>query len=287
MTRNTGKYRTTKVGGEEVRAFVPAPLPPSHPELVLDEKLAELHATATTALARLAVAGMMVPSPDWFLYGFVRKEAVITSQIEGTQATLKDVLTYEATRKARHPDDVQEVCNYVDALAFARREIAKPKGLPLSIRLLCAAHKRLMRGVRSADKQRGEIRTSQNWIGGTRPGNAVFVPPPPDDVPAALSDLERWIHGDDALPPLVRAGLAHAQFETIHPVSRRQRPHRSAADRPAGGALGSAAVATALSEPGFQTASRGILPLPIGRANKRRLGGLDRLFSRMCVRSGR
>ncbi len=159
---------------------------------------------------------MMVPSPDWFLYGFVRKEAVITSQIEGTQATLKDVLTYEATHKADRPDDVREVCNYVDALAFARREIANPRGLPLSIRLLCAVHKRLMRGVRGADKQPGEIRASQNWIGGTRPGNAVFVPPPPDAVPAALSDLERWMHGDDALPPLA-AGLAHVQFETIHP----------------------------------------------------------------------
>jgi Fic family protein len=218
MTRTTGQYRITRLGGEEVRAFIPAALPPSHPALVLDEKLAKLHAAATTSLAQLAVAGMMVPSPNWFLYGFVRKEAVITSQIEGTQATLRDVLTYEATRKATSVDDVQEVCNYVDALAFARREIAKPRGLPLSIRLLCAAHKRLLRGVRgAAGKQPGEIRTSQNWIGGTRPGNARFVPPPPDVVAAALSDLEDWIHGNDALPPLVRAGLAHVQFETIHP----------------------------------------------------------------------
>lgn len=217
MIRTTGHYRVMKLGGEEVRAFVPVPLPPARPALVLDEHLAILHATAATALERLAVAGMMVPSPDWFLYGFVRKEAVITSQIEGTQATLKDVLTYEATRKAVRPDDVHEVCNYVDALAFARREIGNPKGLPLSVRLLCAAHKRLMRGVRGADKLPGEVRTSQNWIGGTRPGNALFVPPPPDVVPAALSDLERWIHADDKLPPLVRAGLAHVQFETIHP----------------------------------------------------------------------
>lgn len=217
MPRSTGEYRTTTIGGETVRAFVPVPLPPSRPALVLDENLAVLHAAATTALARLAVAGMMVPSPDWFLYGFVRKEAVITSQIEGTQATLKDVLTYEATHKAKRPDDVQEVCNYVDALTYTRREVARPSGLPLSIRLLCAAHKRLMRGVRGADKQPGEVRTSQNWIGGTRPGNAVFVPPPPDAVPAALSDLERWIHDNDNLPPLIRAGLAHVQFETIHP----------------------------------------------------------------------
>jgi Fic family protein len=217
MARITGHYRTTKLGGEEVRAFVPITLPPSDPALVLEGKLAALHVTAAAALARLSVAGKLVPNADWFLYGFIRKEAVITSQIEGTQATLKDVLNYEATRKARRPDDVKEVCNYVDALGYARREIARRKGLPLSIRLLCAAHKRLMRGVRGADKRPGEVRTSQNWVGGTRPGNAHFVPPPPDIVATALSDLERWIYQDDALPPLVRAGLAHVQFETIHP----------------------------------------------------------------------
>jgi Fic family protein len=217
VTRTTGQYRTTRAGGETVRAFLPFPLPPSQPALILEGNLASLHAGAVAAVARLSVAGSMVPNADWFLYGFVRKEAVITSQIEGTQATLKDVLTYEATHKAERPADVREVCNYVDALAYARREIASPKGLPLTIRLLREAHMRLMRGARGAEKQPGEIRTSQNWIGGTRPGNAVFVPPPPEDVPGALSDLERWIHGDDPLPPLVRAGLAHVQFETIHP----------------------------------------------------------------------
>jgi Fic family protein len=159
----------------------------------------------------------MVPSANWFLYGFVRKEAVISSQIEGTQATLMDVLTYEATKKSDRPADVEEVCNYVDALTFARAEIAKPKGLPLSTRLLCEIHKRLMHGTRGADKQPGTIRTSQNWIGGNRPGNALFVPPPADAVPKALTELERWIHRDDPLPPLVRAGVAHVQFETIHP----------------------------------------------------------------------
>lgn len=217
MTRTTGRYQTTQVGGETVRAFVPDPLPPGRPPLAFDGKLAALHADAAAAVARLAVAGAMVPNAEWFLYGFVRKEAVITSQIEGTQATLQDVLTYEATQKAQRPEDVQEVCNYVDALAFARREIRNPKGLPLTMRLLREAHKRLMRGGRGADKRPGEIRMSQNWIGGTRPGNAAFVPPPPEIVPTALSDLERWIHGEDPLPPLVRAGLAHVQFETIHP----------------------------------------------------------------------
>jgi Fic family protein len=217
MPRQTGRYRITKVHGEEVRAFNPLPLPPARPPLTIDGPLAELHASAQTELARLAVAGTLVPSPDWFLYGFVRKEAVITSQIEGTQATLRNVLEFEATQKADSPEDVEEVCNYVDALTYARREIKRPRGLPLSTRLLCQAHKRLMKGARGADQQPGEIRRSQNWIGGTRPGNARFVPPPPGEVGAAMSALERWIHADDPLPPLVRAGLAHVQFETIHP----------------------------------------------------------------------
>jgi Fic family protein len=179
MTRTTGQYQTTKVGGETVRAFVPDPLPPARPALVLEGNLSALHADAVAAMARLAVAGTMVPDAGWFLYGFVRKEAVITSQIEGTQATLKDVLTYEDTHKSERLEDVQEVCNYVDALAFARREIRNPKGLPLTMRLLREAHKRLMRGVRGADKLPGEIRTSQNWIGGTRPGNASSMHPAP------------------------------------------------------------------------------------------------------------
>lgn len=217
MPRETGTYRITTTHGEEVRAFIPHPLPPTDPPLVLDQPTADLHMEARTALARLAVAGTMVPSIDWFLYGFVRKEAVITSQIERTQATLGDVLAYEATEQTDRPDDVQEVCNYVDGLTHARTQLAKKSGLPLSMRLLCDAHRILMRGVRGENKLPGEVRRSQNWIGGTRPGNARFVPPPPEDVPDALSALEQWIHADDTLPPLVRVGLAHAQFETIHP----------------------------------------------------------------------
>ena len=217
MPRTTGTYRLTRAGNEEVRAFVPEPLPPKNPPLVLDEAMAALHAGAVAAVGQLGVAGAMVPSAEWFLYGFVRKEALVSSEIEGTQATLQDVVTYEATKQAERPDDVREVCNYVDALTFAREQIAKPKGLPLSTRLLCEAHKRLMRGVRGADKQPGEIRRSQNWIGGTRPGNARFVPPPPEDVPALMAQLDTWLHSGDALPPLVKAGLAHVQFETIHP----------------------------------------------------------------------
>jgi len=185
--------------------------------LRVEGELAERHAEAASAVSRLEVAGAMVPSPDWFLYGFVRKEAVVSSQIEGTQATLEDVVAYEVTHQSQQPADVEEVCNYVDALTYARSELAKPKGLPLCTRLLCAVHKRLMQGARGSEKDPGAIRTSQNWIGGTRPGNARFVPPPPETVSDALAALEQWIHSDDSLPPLVRAGLAHVQFETIHP----------------------------------------------------------------------
>ena len=220
MPRTTGTYRVSRVGGaggEDVRAFVPAPLPPADPPLVLDDWLSALHAEAVTAVGKLGVAGAMVPSAQWFLYGFVRKEAVVSSEIEGTQATLQDVVTFEATKQAERPDDVRDVCNYVDALTFARKEVAGAKGLPLSTRLLCEANKRLMRGVRGADKMPGEIRRTQNWIGGTRPGNSRFVPPPPEVVPELMAQLEKWLHSADALPPLVKAGLAHVQFETIHP----------------------------------------------------------------------
>ncbi len=217
MPRATGTYRVTSVGGEQVKAFVPHPLPPAKPALALDDGMRDLLSSATASIARLSVVGAMVPSADWFIYSFVRKEAVVSSQIEGTQATLEDVLNYEATDQTQRPDDVQEVCNYVDALTYCRREITRPKGLPLSSRMLCQAHKRLMKGVRGQKKQPGALRRSQNWIGGTRPGNAVFVPPPPQAVPDLMAALDRWLHSDDPLPPLIKAGLAHVQFETIHP----------------------------------------------------------------------
>jgi len=217
MPRETGTYRVSVFDGEQVRAFVPHPLPPTNPPLSLDDRASGLLAEAEAALGRLSIASSLVPSADWFIYGFVRKEAVISSQIEGTQATLRDVLSFEATNESDRPEDVEEVCNYIEALNDARRELSRPKGLPISARLLCGAHKRLMRGVRGADKQPGRIRTSQNWIGGSRPGDARFVPPPAESVPEAMAALEKWIHADDPLPPLVRAGLAHVQFETIHP----------------------------------------------------------------------
>ena len=216
-TRITGTYENTTVVGETVRAFIPYALPPRKPPLQLEGKLLDLHAEALAGLSRLEVAGSLVSSANWFLYGFIRKEAVVSSQIEGTQATLEDVLTFEATHQSERLADVEEICNYVEALSYARSEMAKPKGLPICTRLLCDIHKHLMHGVRGADKQPGMIRSSQNWIGGSRPGNARFVPPPPQALPKLLASLERWLHKGNPLPPLVRVGLAHVQFETIHP----------------------------------------------------------------------
>lgn len=207
------------LGGEVVSAFVPEPLPPMNPPLAIDGPTSELLHRAEDSLRRLDLAGDLIPSLEWFVYAFVRKEAVVSSQIEGTQATLIDLLTFEATREPvdRAPPHVDEICRYLAALSFARHELSSPRGLPLSIRLLNEAHRRLMRGVRGGERQPGEIRRSQNWIGGTRPGNAVFVPPPPEEVPALLGALERYIHGRDELHPLIRIALAHVQFETIHP----------------------------------------------------------------------
>jgi Fic family protein len=220
--RTTGRYERMTVGGEEVAAFVPHDLPPRRPSIVVEGALAERLRAAEHALARLELAGEMVPSLDWFIYAFVRKEAVLSSQIEGTQATLVDLLTFEAAREGaeastRASADIEEVCNYLDALVYSRAQLGDPKGLPLSVRLLNETHQRLMRGVRGAEKQPGEVRRSQNWIGGSRPGNALYVPPPPHALGKVLGGFEKYLHGRDSLPPLVRAGLLHVQFETIHP----------------------------------------------------------------------
>ncbi len=220
--RETGRYASTSAGGEQVRAFVPHALPPAAPPIAIEGELAERVRAAEQALVRLELAGEMVPSLDWFIYAFVRKEAVLSSQIEGTQATLMDLLNYEAQederRDAPPPNaDVEEVCNYLDALTFAREQLTESTGLPLSMRLLNETHRLLLRGVRGENKQPGEVRRSQNWIGGSRPGNAAYVPPPPNALPEVLSAFERYIHADDELPPVVRAGLLHVQFEIIHP----------------------------------------------------------------------
>ena len=217
MPRKTGTYKTWKAGGETIEAFIPLPLPPKNPPLVIDRPLAAKLHEATAALGRLQTASTMVPSPNWFLYGYVRKEAVVSSQIEGTESTLEDVVVFELNRQATDIADVTEVCNYIDALNYARDQMNTPSGLPICTRLICNLHERLMRGSRGQDKQPGRIRNSQNWIGGTRPGNAKFVPPPPEAVPELLASLDKWIHSSDRLPPLIKIGLAHVQFETIHP----------------------------------------------------------------------
>lgn len=217
-SRKTGSYERTAAGGEKIDAFVPLPLPPARPPLLIEGARTERLRAADRAVQRLELAGEVVPSLDWFVYAFVRKEAVLSSQIEGTQATLIDLFDFEGEQGERPiGPDVEEVCNYLDALHFARGQLSVPSGLPLSMRLLNESHARLMRGVRGADKQPGEIRRSQNWIGGSRPGNATFVPPPPHRLAELLSSFESYMHADDRLPPLVRAGLLHAQFETIHP----------------------------------------------------------------------
>lgn len=217
MTRTSGTYELSTVAGESVEAFIPRPLPPAEPPLDLSGHLAPLLARANESIRLLELAGDLVPSIEWFVYAFVRKEAVLSAQIEGTQATLMDLLEVEASGEAPLDADVEEVCGYVDALNFAWDRLGRADGLPLSMRLLSETHARLLRGARGAQKQPGKVRRSQNWIGGTRPGNAAFVPPPPHRLDDLLSELERAIHDDCDLPPLVRVGLLHVQFETLHP----------------------------------------------------------------------
>lgn len=216
--RRTGTYAVSTTLGETVQAFVPLPLPPREPALasgcfVAGNRAAEL------ALARLSGVSGLVPSVDWLLYGAVRKEALLTSQIEGTQATLVDLFEEEAGFAIGNADDVEEVTNYLRAFRLVQDNLRDPAGLPISVRLLCDAHRLLLNGVRGNGRQPGELRRSQNWIGGTRPGNAAFVPPPAEQVADLLADIERFIHDDVAsdLPPLVKIALVHAQFETIHP----------------------------------------------------------------------
>ena len=217
MNRDTGTYVISTTLSEPVRAFVPHPLPPARPALAPD-LYADLNRQAELALARLAGVSGLVPSVDWLLYSAIRKEALLTSQIEGTQATLTDLLDEEAGFKVSNTDDVEEVTNYLRAFRWVQEQLRDPQGLPISVRLLCEAHRLLLDGARGAGKQPGELRRSQNWIGGTRPGNAAFVPPPPEHVPALLADMERFIHDvGTELPPMVRVALIHAQFETIHP----------------------------------------------------------------------
>ena len=209
-----GRYVETVVAGETVHAFVPPALPPTPPIDVLG--LLPKLSLADRALGRLDGITVLLPRQELFLYMYVRKEAVLSSQIEGTQSTLSDLLRFETEAQAGQPiDDIREVSNYVDAMMYGLERL---ETLPLSLRLMREMHQRLLQSGRGAAKNPGEFRRSQNWIGGTRPGNALFVPPPVPELEAGLDAFERFMHEDaSGLPPLIKAGLLHVQFETLHP----------------------------------------------------------------------
>jgi Fic family protein len=212
----TGRYVRVPVQPEPFEAFVPRPLPPD-PPLQFDADLQDVRDRAHLALGRLDSISTLLPDPSFFLYFYVRKEAVLSSQIEGTQSSLSDLLLYESEEAPGVPlDDVQEVSRYVAALDYGLARVRG--GFPLSIRLFREIHGVLLAGGRGSEKMPGELRTSQNWIGGTRPGNALFVPPPAHEVLPSLGALETFLHDDPVrTPTLLKAALAHVQFETIHP----------------------------------------------------------------------
>lgn len=211
----TGRYEILHGGDEPVRAFIPAPLPPD-PPLRMDGPLQQALEKSVLALGQLDGISALLPDKTLFLYSYVRKEAVLSSQIEGTQSSLSDLLLFELEEAPGVPlDDVVEVSNHVAALGHG---LSRLKELPVCNRLLREMHGELLSSGRGSDKMPGEFRTTQNWIGGSRPGNALFVPPPHTAVPDCMAALEGFLHAnDDGLPALIRAGLAHAQFETIHP----------------------------------------------------------------------
>lgn len=212
----TGTRSQVNVGGEHYHPFIPHALPPQ-PPLVLDAELHELHQQAMLSLGRLDGVTLLLPDPAVFLYTYIRKEAVLSSQIEGTQSSLSDLLLFELDTAPGVPmDDVREVSCYVAALEHGLKRLQE--GFPLSIRLLTEIHGVLLTQGRGHTKEPGELRRSQNWIGGTRPGNARFVPPPHDRVMDLLGTLELFLHGQpEPTPVLIKAALAHVQFETIHP----------------------------------------------------------------------
>lgn len=211
-----GRYVTISTVGEKAEAFVPAPLPPV-PPIDWSADLREKFDQALLALGRLDSVSLLLPDTSLFLYAYVRKEAVLSSQIEGTQSSLSDLLLFEQEHQPGVPlDDVQEVSNYVAALNYGLKRLGE--GFPLSLRLLREIHTELLSKGRGSDKSPGEFRRSQNWIGGTRPGNAFFVPPPPEDVQECMGAMELFLHDQpEHTPVLLKAALAHVQFETIHP----------------------------------------------------------------------
>jgi len=208
-----GRFVTTAHGGEQVRAYVPPPLPPTPP--VDLSGLMPLVEQANRALGRLDGITSILPAPPLFLFMYVRKEALLSSQIEGTQSSLSDLLLFENDETPLAAiNDVQEVSNYVAAMQYGLGRLNE--GFPLSLRLIREIHDILLRKGRGSSKQPGEFRRTQNWIGGTRPGNAWFVPPPPNELPGCLDNFEKFLH-DEKTPALIRAALAHVQFESIHP----------------------------------------------------------------------
>ncbi len=214
LSPRIGHVRTTSAGGESVRAYVPSPLPPT-PPLDLARLLPAIE-RANQALGRLDGITSVLPSPPLFIYMYLRKEALLSSQIEGTQSSLSDLLLFEHDELPMVPlDDVREVSNYVAAMTHGLERLKG--GFPLSLRLIREIHGVLLSKGRGASKMPGEFRTTQNWIGGLRPGNALFVPPPPDELLACLDAFEKYLHATTVHPPLIRAALAHVQFETIHP----------------------------------------------------------------------
>ncbi len=211
-----GIYAKTTVAGEAVRAFVPPPLPPV-PPLNITPHLQDLIEKANRGLGRLDGVARIFPDPELFLYMYIRKEALLSSQIEGTQSSFSDLLLFENEEAAGVPvNDVEEVSHYVAAMNHALERLRG--GFPLSLRLIRETHGILLSGGRGADKMPGEFRASQNWIGGSRPGNAAFVPPSPDRVVECMGLLEKFLHDDPVRTPLlIKTALAHVQFETIHP----------------------------------------------------------------------
>ncbi|RJQ50730.1 MAG: Fic family protein [Desulfobacteraceae bacterium] len=211
-----GYYITTSTAGEKVQAFVPAPLPPESP-IDWNPPLRDKFDQALMALGRLDSVSILLPDSLLFIYMYVRKEAVLSSMIEGTQSSLSDLLLFELDQVPGVPlDDVREVSNYVAALNVGLKRLAE--GFPLSLRLLKEIHGVLLSKGRGSRQSPGEFRRSQNWIGGTRPGNAVFVPPPPELVLECMGKLELFLHDRPGpTPVLLKAAMAHVQFETIHP----------------------------------------------------------------------